>query len=420
MTKSISDSYKNNKPTKIEYFFVFLLIIFSGNPAITANPNLDVLQIIFATFMSIYSLFKCEKFLTTDFYKICLIFGGIIVIQTIDFYFFPFRTISGFYVRLFLGFIVMNSVKEFPYIFIRIFYWLSITALLFHIVRFIGMDIISALKPLDNLFGAFTQGRQNAFFHTFFISVDINRNAGMFWEPGAFAGYLNLSILLLGIIKHKLSKRIATKYLIVLTIALLSTMSTMGYLAYIFSMIFYFISDKESKKFISLKSVTTVIVIILILLTSFFVFDKIDFLKEKIVNQIYQAETRSKGWEINRFGTLIFDLKYIKEKPLFGWGANSATRFSLDPNAEDIGNGMGNGMSDFIVKYGLIGFLTFIVTLFCRLKNNNISTLNSSLFLLVIVITLQGECFLMFPLFVSLMFLNEGITNNIIIRKISW
>lgn len=69
-------------------------------------------------------------------------------------------------------------------------------------------------------------------------------------------------------------------------------------------------------------------------------FNKLGFLHDKIYDQHYGVETRSNRWHGTRFGSLVFDLKYIKERPLTGWGLHPKTRYALDPwVTEEEGNG---------------------------------------------------------------------------------
>ena len=71
--------------------------------------------------------------------------------------------------------------------------------------------------------------------------------------------------------------------------------------------------------------------------------------------------------------------------------------------------GMGNGFSDFTAKFGLVGMLTWFVAggrAFVRLTGA--SRLLAGLIAALLFVELQGECFLNFPLFLGLMFVDMG------------
>lgn len=73
---------------------------------------------------------------------------------------------------------------------------------------------------------------------------------------------------------------------------------------------------------------------------------------------------------------------------------------------KDLGKGQGNGLSGFAAKFGLLGLGTFLFLCwrtFYRLSG--FSVYKASMALLVVVLVLNGEAFLNYPLFLGLMFL---------------
>jgi hypothetical protein len=102
---------------------------------------------------------------------------------------------------------------------------LSILAITFHYLRILtSLDLPSIFQPLANIFNITIERRQSAYIHTFFFyDLDKYRNAGMFWEAGAYAGYLILSIIMLRLIKDKLYKKEFFFSFFIFSIALLST-----------------------------------------------------------------------------------------------------------------------------------------------------------------------------------------------------
>lgn len=64
------------------------------------------------------------------------------------------------------------------------------------------------------------------------------RNCGMFWEPGAFAGYINVAFMLFINNLSELFRKHRGK-VVILLLALLSTLSTTGYVCFGLIMLFY-------------------------------------------------------------------------------------------------------------------------------------------------------------------------------------
>ncbi|MFW8602415.1 O-antigen ligase family protein [Desulfobacterota bacterium M19] len=409
---------------KVDYLLVFLLIIFSGNPALTGQPQFDAIIVLFAFFLLAYSIRRNKFVITPTFTKIVIIFSVILVVQTINFLFFPVRTILGFYVRLYIAFAVFSSVKNFSYVFVKIMVVLSVIALILHYLRItIGVDLPSLFQPLADIIDVSIVRRQATFFHTFFLDPkDKLRNAGMFWEPGAFAGYLILAIVLLSLIKNEIVKKEHVISLSILSAALLSTKSTMGYMCFPFALLLHLDFNREKvRSVISGKILLLSFIIIpFIVVISFYAYNNVKFIGEKFERKIAQTTSQKGNWQITRVGTFLFDLNYIKQRPLTGWGANPKTRFSLNPEMIGKHLGMGNGMSDFAVKYGLIGLFTFIFFIWKNFQYYYGNKYLSFLAVFTVILTLQGEAFLGYPLYIGLMFLNEGQKNTKIRRMITW
>jgi len=130
----------------------------------------------------------------------------------------------------------------------------------------------------------------------------------------------------------------------------------------------------------------------------------LDFVGEKIREYRQKIAYRERGWERTRFGGIIFDLEYIERRPFFGWGPNHTTRYMLH-GGENIG-AMGNGLSDFTAKFGLLGLITVLTSIWIgvyKLERHNLT--KATLFIFFIVMVLNGEHLLDYSVYLGLMFL---------------
>lgn len=397
------------KTMRWQLALVLFLLCFSGNPAVSHQNVIDILYSGFAVFLAVLMFYKQRKVVTPDLMIVTGLFGTILLLQSISFSFLPVITIAGFFIRLFIGYAVIRLVGGFPYVYVQAMVGLAVMSLFFHIPYLIGhalagYDFGAIFQPLENIIGTSTYERK-LFFHTF-LREDYHRNAGMFWEPGAFAGYLNLAMLFLSMIKEKLSKRIYKCYLIVLSTALFTTLSTAGYIVYPFVLILHYKWKMETKK----KTVARIMLGIYIILPviiggSFAMYNKLPFLREKIEHQMDVLDRREGRWYRGRISSIVFDWEYIKQRPLTGWGLHSRTRYALHPWLKG-SEGMGNGMSDFTSKFGITGMLIWLLGVFhvmLRLKKYNV--VESLFIMFILLLILQGEVFLGYPLFIGLMFL---------------
>ncbi len=397
---------------RTDLFLVVLLLAFSGNPAVMGQPFIDLALIGVATFLVVLMFVRHKRPFTQKFFIVAGLFGTILLIQCVQLSFYPIITITGFYTRLFIGYAIYRLVDHFPLVYVRAIFFLSILSLLFYVSReisiFSGFDLISVLGPLEKIFGMpESPASYKLLLHTFPKTIgNQHRNAGMFWEPGAFAGYLILALIFLAFVKNDLPKLRYWRYLFILSGTLLTTLSTTGYLAFILIPLLHYDWHSHSRSHaIGRLLVGFYLVLPFLVIGSLYAYSNIQFLKEKVSTQLYSVEIRKTGWHRTRMGSLIFDMEYIQRRPWTGWGLHSTTRYSLHPLMES-SEGMGNGMSDFTAKLGISGMLIWLLVTFNGIRNLFGHKVTKSLLAMgIILLVLQGEAFLGYPLFLGLMFL---------------
>ncbi len=87
------------------------------------------------------------------------------------------------------------------------------------------------------------QGIHNILVGVVSVNAKYKRNWGIFYEPGMFAFFINIATYFMLFV----SKNIKIKYIIIFTIALLTTTSTNGYISMILIYIAYFLKKKDTK-----------------------------------------------------------------------------------------------------------------------------------------------------------------------------
>jgi hypothetical protein len=117
--------------------------------------------------------------------------------------------------------------------------------------------------------------------------------------------------------------------------------------------------------------------------------------------QFIEAQNMDENKTSNtRFGALKMDWQYISSQPLTGNGLHVKTRFRFHPQVKgDIGHG--NGMSNFLASWGFPFFLFWLYCVYKFARQVSHSTLTALIALGIIILVLQGEQFLNFPLFLS-------------------
>ena len=204
------------------------------------------------------------------------------------------------------------------------------------------------------------------------IYGSIIRNAGCSWEPGRFA------IMIIPAILVNLSRKGITFRgnirIIILLLALASTMSTTGYsIIFLLYVIFWF-------KSFNAKSILSFVFIVLPLAISIF---SLDFMGEKIQDKAnYEGLTRERVHNINynaqtygdeylgsldRFESAYFEWINFQKEPLLGYGRNtdySWFRQNISKNFVLTG-----GLVKTLSQYGIfIGLFLYIILFFSSIQ----------------------------------------------------
>lgn len=389
----------------LDYFLVFWLIMISGSPVLVPNNRREVAALLatfFICFLSSNFLKRVAANTNVRIFSVPLLF--IFIFQAFEFDLFPLQSIASFYIRMLLGVVLFCAIPSGPEKYVKCLYWICNLSLIFYATSEflrvgLGVDSRTIFEPLRFISG--NPDILHAIFYNFDGEGEPNRNSGPFWEPGAFAGYILIAILLLPQYKNLSSKSMYFKQLIALIIALLSTQSTTGYLLLPIALIPHVqLNFNKNLRLLGFRmlAAASMVAAAIIFAPSLF---QLDFLREKISKQYEETVNERQGWELTRFGNFLFDLQYIEKRPFFGWGVNEKTRYAL--NGGKAVAGQGNGLTDGIIKFGFVGFGLYAISLFLSFRryfNGNKKYIYPSL--LVVMLALNGEIFLNFPIFLGL------------------
>lgn len=387
------DSFKNYLP-------LFFLICLSGNPLFTSQGYSKMLLIAYSGIFSIYVLKKMGWMLPMRIVdKLILIIAFILIIviaQKNVLGFVSYPGVLALILKILLGLftIYFYQLKKIDIldIYIKILALLSFISIPFLILNHFGF------------YGYEFNQIRTVVLYTFYEKIPeglIVRSAGMFWEPGAFAGYLLLALLFIALKNEKFTFGEYKKESFWIIMGLITTQSTTGYLIFLLILFMYALQNFNWGR---------IIVFPAILLISIGAYTGLPFLKEKLEDHFISSTEMSKGDISNtRFGSLNMDMEYIKAQPLIGNGLDISTRYRFHPEViKDIGNG--NGMSNFLASWGIPLFLLWLYCVYKFTQKVSQSTTTNITFLLLIILLLQGEQFLNFPMF--LMFLSLPFAYN--------
>ncbi len=379
-------------PLKL-YLPLFFLLCLSGNPLFTSGWYSKALLItytfIFAGYIIYLTHWELENKLLEGLTYIVLFIFTLVIVQKISLGYVSYPGVLSTILKIFLGALTFlyyqqNKIDFFD-LYIRLLSLLakiSIPLWLINQIFFLGIQLPNSHQ-------------KSAIFYTFLkISPlkDIGRNPGMFWEPGAFAGYLILAILFIILENRQFIIGSYKKETFWISAALITTMSTTGYLILGLIIFIYALQNYKWGK---------IIIIPLFIIIGWWSFNELHFLKNKIESQIISAEKMTENDVSNsRFGALKMDLQYIKSQPLTGNGLSIKTRFRFHPwIKEDIGHG--NGMSNFLAYWGIPFFLFWLYSLYIfAFRMSEVKSI-AIFFVILMLLVLQGEQFLNYPMFLA-------------------
>ena len=386
-----------NKISFIEELLMFFFMCISGNPAFTSLGDFFKLSSVFFVILIFVAfgnnienkkkkdMLKWGRFLVVIFIAQYITLHDLTLLGSINF-------VSKLYAAILIASLLREKISE---VYFRVMYIICLISLFFYVQNLMGIyyPALEINKESANSLIIFTQ-----YFEGDYVT-GLVRNSGMFWEPGAFAGYIIVAFMLNIRNLDEVWRKHKQKCLI-LIIALLTTMSTTGYVAFSIVIVYF------TKKII--RSRLVFFWAFFILFGAFFyLYVNSDFLGSKIESQYQEALTQDDtDNNFSRFGTIVFDWQYIIEHPLFGNGLMAETRYAKHLAYYDYDDlqAFGNGLTGIIASMGILFFFTFLTAMY---RNPTLPYKGQKIMLLLLfLLLLNGEQFMNYPLFMIFPFVN--------------
>ena len=204
------------------------------------------------------------------------------------------------------------------------------------------------------------------------IYASIIRNAGCSWEPGRF------SVMLIPAILVNLSRRGITfrdnKKVIVLLLALATTMSTTGYSIGLLLYSLYWLNELNAKNILSFFFIALPLALLIF---------SLDFMGDKIQDRAnFEGLTRERMHNINynekmygdeylgsldRFESAYFDWINFQKEPILGYGRNMDYSWFYQKISKNFN--LTGGLVKILSQYGIfIGLLLYIILFYSSIK----------------------------------------------------
>lgn len=312
-----------------------------------------------------------------------------------------------FLVRLAVAMLAILTVPDFHRHYVRVMYALAWLSFAFYLPVVLGVDLRSLFAPVRVPLEGPHAEVVHILVHNFHNPDNQARNSGIFHEPGSFAGYLVLAILL-SVFE---TGRAARKRVLVLLAAVLTTLSTTAYAA-LAPMLVMLVAAKRLR--VDPRSVYAYVVTAALVTgaAGWIAFETLPFGRAKVASHLDDIAAGVPWAKRDRIGNLLYDLNHIRKRPLTGWTPRHATREGLDRDVLESVSGQGNGLSGFVVRYGLVGLAVFVAAAYGGFRRMYGHGLLAGLAMSVVAILLSGQQYLDGSLFLSLMFVPVGLARG--------
>jgi len=379
-----------------------MLVIFSsGTVFFTYKNNPKTLAILFLAILILFSFkrkFNSKNLIIFSVLSFAIILNALINRNSNI----EVSNVINYIIKMFFIMLLCNNMeqKDFKEKFINIMFILSIISIFCFVYSEFNLN-----NPLpftkNETFGS------SSFVYTPYFTfgwiTSFHRNAGMFWEPGAFQIFINIALLFL-LDKKSLNRNNIIQGAILL-LTLITTKSTTGYiiftiifLNYVYNLIVKFNLIKI--KGINSKNKSIVVVFIIAVVIS------IGLLNSDVITKKFNADSPSFSIRQNDiFGTIDI----IKERPLLGYGILSQDLLDMQNN-RNIGSNS-NGILYFTAMVGVVisGMIFYII--FRNLKYL-CKNLNYKVIMLVIILFNVTEVIVFMPIALIFLFRFNEETNH--------
>ena len=346
----------------IQYFVSRRIINNKNNLYINRNKLITIFLTILLTFSDLNAVSSSLLVLST-----CMV-SALLITEIIS-----FNDFSDAFIKIIL--------------FLSVGSWLYLPVLLFQIQSPLP-DFISIVDtPYSNfiIFGIYN-ARIEALDGLYYV----NRNSGLFWEPGAFQIFVNTAFYL-GIVRNELSRK---RFLIFL-VSILSINSSTGMLVFGLLCVVYFYRTKNNRtrrKNLSIMASATILIAIFVSTQLF-----------KTTVEKFQDGTSNNASFMSRSTDYLVDTTIIKEHPLRGIGyGNLAARekYSIDMMGSILYETAAKpqGADGLLLFLGYVGLLGIVVVwrLIYPSQIRNWSRLEKGLVLVAMVMMYNNENMLMY------------------------
>lgn len=342
------------KSSSINIFLSSLVLLIGSKANVLAISDVFlVFSIVFTTFI----FFKRKKIFPKSFKIFTLIYFFLTLIYLYKFGWINVTSSIRVYIKALLGVMIILLLRKDFFIHLeKLIVILASISIPFYILQLIDYELLKSIIGFHENTISFLDYRSDWYVNNVFFTLNDNalfRNSGFTWEPKGFANFLVIATII-NLIRNNFT---FNKSLLVLSVALLTTLSTVGFVIFFLLLPYFIYQQKNTLNLFKLS-------FMLIIALSIF---RLDFMSEKIINEANTREnnlkyifvkTQSETVSLGRFGSMALAFLDFPKNPVTGIGMQDSERTQgLHTRLIWV-----NGLADFLSRFGILGILFLIIT----------------------------------------------------------
>lgn len=373
----------SQKKKYLDVILVYLLLFSSGSHLYDQSPN-QFLVLIFIFSLLAWALVSDRKINDRFVLYLCVYTGFLLVIHLYTGKSLSFPSVLATTMKLLVAYFILKTVgKDFIDTYIKLVVILAVISLFGYLSDSLLLfdGLIHKLPRAGNI-------GYEGIFYMFRYSVHIDRNSSIFFEPGAYQMFLNAALFMLffSTIKFSLKKRWV--YISILSVTLLTTFSTTGFMIFGAMLGLVLIKgnmmSRQSK--LTLIGVLALVVIVFSVQFQSVMIDKI--------NKYLAIQDITDQQDLRSFDILV-DLEVFKQH-IFGVGYEKYFKEVSSIGQIDEGYASSNGITKTLAIYGLPFFLFLFGSFFAFFMKNFNGIFMRGVPFLMLLIFLFSEAYFVF------------------------
>ncbi len=216
-------------------------------------------------------------------------------------------------------FVCYVPFQEFAHSYIKVMKFLAVISIVGYIIHLVIPGVFSLFNVKNSSGFTFS----NWILYIQYIGNGSNsfRNWGFAWEPGAFSTFICLSLMLEIFLPDS---KVTLKSLLIYMIAVITTFSTTGIVAFFCLCIYLLVVDRKISKKIkhSIIAVLVLIILCIVLLQDFFFDTNTSSVFGKLINLINGSSSGQLTSSSIRINGITKVFRSFLQSPLIGWGYN--------------------------------------------------------------------------------------------------